>query len=232
MDASYARDRQRKPHLVFRYRCRALIAAQMYRRFGGLSSPRILDLGSADGLAMAETHALLRASESVGIEFAPDLIAHAQLPPGCGLHQGDVTQPHAAAPDGSFDLVTALAVLEHVDHPDELARRVFAALRPGGVFVATCPYPVWDQISGALRLHKDEHHAGAFNKSRFEAFAAAGGLEPLKYQRFMLAPVGFLPYLRIPLSPALSLAADRILAPIPVVNLAMVNQVFVARRPA
>jgi len=233
MDASYARDRLRKPHLVFRYQCRGLIAARMYQRFSGSrTAKRVLDLGSAEGRAMAEVHRLLGAESSVGIEFSPELIALAQLPAGCTLHQGDVTKAHEAAPAGSFDLVTALAVLEHVDDAPALARRVHDSLRPGGIFVATCPFPVWDQISGALRLHKDEHHTGAFNRSKFEAFARAGGLEPVRYQRFMFAPIGFLPYLGVKPSPSFALAVDSVLAPIPLVNLSMVNQVFVARRGA
>jgi len=231
MDAGYARDRARKPHLAFRLRCRALIAARMYRRFAtSTHSPRVLDLGSADGLAMVALHRELHAAESVGIEYAADLIAAANLPGRCSLHRGDVCEPHAAAADGSFDLVTALAVLEHVDNAPALARRVFAALRPGGLFIATCPSPVWDRVSGTLGLHKDEHHTGAFTRARFEAFAASGGLTPVRYQRFMFALVGFLPYARVPVSAAAALRLDAWLAPMPIVNLAMVNQVFVARR--
>lgn len=232
MDASYARDRATKPHLVFRYRCRAEVAARLYERFRAHTNPpRILDFGSADGRALAATHARLAAAESLGIEYDRGLIAHADLPGGCRLVQGDVTKPHDAAPDGSFDLVTALAVLEHVDDAVALARRVFAALRPGGLFVATCPYPLWDVISGTLRLHKDEHHARNYTRARFEEFARLGGLEPLRYQRFMLAPVGFLPYLRLTPPVGAALAIDGVIAPVPVLNLACVNQAFAARRP-
>ncbi len=54
MDASYAADRRSKPHLEFRYKSRALNAANAYRRFGpGVSSPRVLDLGAAEGVTMA-----------------------------------------------------------------------------------------------------------------------------------------------------------------------------------
>jgi SAM-dependent methyltransferase len=232
MDASYARQRRTRPHLAFRWRCRAMIAARMYDRFRPHARPPvILDLGSADGLAMAETHRLLDAARSVGIEYAPDLISHAQLPPRCEILQGDVTQSHPDVPDTSFDLVTALAVLEHVDNSVSLARRVHAALRPGGVFIATCPYPLWDRISGTLRLHRDEHHAVAYTRSRFEAFARAGNLTPLLYRRFMFAPIGFLPYLGLSPSPRAALAIDAVVGAIPIISLACVNQVFVARRP-
>ncbi len=233
MAADYAADRTKKPHLLFRFRCRALIAARMYRRFErSPARPVIADFGAADGRAMLETHRLLDASSSVGVEWAEDLIASAPaLPPGCSLVQGDVTQPNPHITAGTFDCVTALAVFEHIEKPERMAARMFEALKPGGLMIATCPSGIWDRISGAVGLHKDEYHEGEFNKARFEQVARAGGLEPLFYQRFMFAPIGVLPYARIPVSPAFALAVDSVLAPIPIVNLAMVNQVFVARKP-
>jgi SAM-dependent methyltransferase len=233
MDASYAADRVKRPHLIFRYRARAAMAARCFREFGRADGPaRILDLGSADGRAMIELHELLRARESVGVEYAGELIAAAPpMPKGCSLTQGDATKPQAVAAAGSFDLVTALAVLEHLEDPTELMRRAREALRPGGVFVASCPSGLWDRISGSLGLHKDEHHTGDFNRARFESCARAAGLEPLRYRRFMFAPVGFLPYAKVPVPVGLALAIDAVLAPIPLVNLGMVNQIFAARRP-
>lgn len=234
MAADYAEDRTRKPHLVFRFRCRAMIAARMFRRFAeGATADRVADFGAADGRAMAEAHKLLGSSWTVGVEWSPELIRCApEMPFGCTLVQGDVTKPHPKVEPGTFDLVTALAVFEHIAKPEELAARAADALKPGGLMIATCPSGVWDRISGAVGLHKDEYHEGEFNRARFEQVARAGGLEPVCYQRFMFAPIGVLPYAKIPVSPGFALAIDRVLAPIPLVNLAMVNQVFVARKPA
>jgi len=234
MAADYATDRARKPHLIFRFRCRALIAARMFRTYAAnQDAVRIADFGAADGRAMAETHRLLGASWSVGVEWADELIRSAPpMPFGCHLVQGDVTKPNRKVEAGTFDLVTALAVFEHVKEPEKLAARAADALKPGGLLIATCPSGPWDRVSGAVGLHKDEYHEGEFNKARFEAVARAGGLEPVRYERFMFAPIGVLPYANVPVSPGLALAIDRLLATIPLVNLGMVNQVFVARKPA
>jgi hypothetical protein len=105
------------------------------------------------------------------------------------------------------------------------------ALRPGGVFVATCPAGLWDNLSGRLKLHQDEFHATEFDRRRFEEVAQAGGLTPLRYQRFMFAPVGFLPYLRIPVPPGLAGACDACVRALRVFDFGFVNQLFVARRP-
>jgi 2-polyprenyl-3-methyl-5-hydroxy-6-metoxy-1,4-benzoquinol methylase len=238
MDATYAADRVTRPHLAFRYQSRALMAARGFRKWGqgqpvpGEPGPRVLDMGAAEGRTMAEVHRLLGACESIGIEFADSLVAAAgALPRGCKLHQGDVTQPHEAAAPGTFDLVTALAVLEHLDDLDAFGRQVSAALRPGGVFVASCPSPMWDKISGSAGLHKDEHHTCAFDRDTFYAFARRAGLEPLEYRRFMFAPVGFLPYAGIRVSARFAAAVDRALGPLPGMGLMMVNQLFVAKKP-
>ncbi len=233
MDASYARDRLNRPHLVFRYKSRALIAYRLYRKFSRFAhAPRILDMGAAEGRTMAELHRLLGAEESIGIEYAPDLIAAAgDLPDHCRLLRGDVTKPIDELKPGSFELITALAVLEHLDNPAEMAVRVREYLKPGGIFIATCPSPFWDKVSGAVGLHKDEHHTMEFNKQAFTKLALKAGLEPLEYRPFMFAPVGFLPYLKISVPPRLAMRIDALIAPIPILNLMMVNQVFAARRP-
>lgn len=233
MDASYAAGRIKKPHLAFRLRSRALMAADALRRYvPDADKPRLLDLGAAEGAALLETHRLLDARESLGIEYAADLIAAAPtLPSNCRLVEGDVTEPHTAVEVESYDLVTAMAVLEHLAEPVELMRQAYRALRPGGLFVASCPSSVWDNISGALGLHQDEYHEGHFDRARFFALGREAGLEPLEYRRFMWAPIGVLPYARIPVSPQVAARLDGVVRSVRVFNWGFVNQLFVARRP-
>ena len=235
MDSAYSAVRRREAHhLGFRYRSRALSAARAFQRFSPpVDRPRVLDLGAAEGLATLEVHRLLDAQESIGVEFSQDLIDSAgSLPEGVRLVQGDVTRSHESTEEQSFDLVTALAVLEHLDRPSDLLVQARHALKPGGVFVATCPSPFWDKVSGSLKLHQEELHQFDFDRKTFQRFAEQAGLEMLLYQRFMFVWVGLLPYLKISVSPVLADRIDAWLRMPRIFDLLFVNQLFVARAPA
>ena len=68
-------------------------------------------------------------------------------------------------PNASFDVVTLLAVLEHVEAKETLAAETFRVLRNGGRLVATVPHPAVDDILKILVTLKladgmalEEHH--------------------------------------------------------------------------
>jgi len=112
MTGDYSRDRKKKNHLIYRYKSRAYEAARSFEKYTARSSkPNILDFGCADGFALTETHKLLDANLSLGVEYSEDLIKSAgKLPPSCSIIQGDVTKSLDQVKSGNFDLVTALAI--------------------------------------------------------------------------------------------------------------------------
>ena len=232
MTGDYSRDRKKKNHLIYRFKCRAFEAARCCQKYSARSSkPKILDFGCADGFALTETHKLLDANLSLGVEYSEDLIKSAgTLPSSCSIIQGDVTKSLDQVKYGNFDLVTALAILEHLEKPIDLFHRAHDALKPGGLLVATCPSPFWDKISGKFKLHEDEFHAFDFQKSTFYSLASKSGFEGVGYRKFMSAPVGFAPYLKIPMSPRFSHLCDLIIGSFFIFNWTFVNQIFVAQK--
>jgi SAM-dependent methyltransferase len=234
MDREYAAGRRKAPHLKFRYRVRAQLAVDAYReRSAPKESHAVLEMGAADGLTLLAIRDLLGASGRYdGIELSAELLAAVPtLPPGVTIHRGDVMAPPAEIAESSYDLVTALAVLEHLPDPGEALKQALRALKPGGVLVASAPNPPWDHIAGRLGMVADEHHEQELDEAALRRLTAMAGFTRVEFRRFMWAPVGVLPYLKLPVDPARSLKIDRLVSKLRVLDFGFVNQCIVAQKP-
>jgi SAM-dependent methyltransferase len=96
---------------------------------------RVLDIGCGSyPLFLSQT----RFAEKHGI----DRTEGAAAPDGLFLHDHDVSQTGTLPfDDAHFDVVTMLAVFEHLDRPTmaQLASEIFRVLRPGGCYILTTP---------------------------------------------------------------------------------------------
>lgn len=232
MDDSYAKERLRKPHLIFRYKVRAKAVAEAAGRFLDAKKPlKVLDLGSADGLTLIELGRLLSNASFLGIEYSESLLRCVPtLPENMRIVRGDITSLPKEA-EGTYDLVCALAVLEHLEDPKKAVEEAARVLRPGGIFVATCPNPFWEGVSSKLGLLKGDHHSSVLGLGAMGKIAGECGLEVVSKERFMLAPVTFLPYLGLPVSPSGSLRLDKAVSRLVVFGWLFTNQCVIARKP-
>jgi SAM-dependent methyltransferase len=103
---------------------------------------RVLDIGC--GPAVLADPLLERADEYCGIDLSPQMIAHgaarmAGHPRGsrCTLCVGDAEA--LAFPDGSFDAVVALGLLEYLPSYERALSEICRVLRPGGVAALAVP---------------------------------------------------------------------------------------------
>ncbi len=120
---------------------------------GGIMRPRILDVGCAFGhfLSSLPSH-----WERCGIdasEYAINLAAR-RVPDV----QFAISGPDRHPFDGSFDVITAFDVLEHVESLEDMYDWIVGSLRPGGAFVFVVP--VYDGLTGPLirLLDRDPTH--------------------------------------------------------------------------
>ena len=234
LDREYSDGRESKPELQFRLQTRAAILANMIKKYywnsKGLS---ILDFGSAEGKTLMALDRALPGNRIQGLEYSGELIGLAQaLPQNVELMEGDITDPSACLKRGAYDVVSALAVLEHLSDPQQGFDAAYKMLKPRGLLIATCPVPAWDQISSRLGLLKDDQHEVEMNRQRMIQMLQNSGFELLDFHKFMWAPLSFLPYLKVPLSGPMSLNLDRAVASLKIFDCLFVNQIIVGRKPA
>jgi 2-polyprenyl-3-methyl-5-hydroxy-6-metoxy-1,4-benzoquinol methylase len=105
---------------------------------GGASIDTVLDVGCMYGYLLEELRARgAGALHGVEIAEAPARVAEGK---GFTLHQGTIEAYAASAPGGTFDVVFAQHVLEHVGDPSLFLRAAFALLKPGGKLALVVPH--------------------------------------------------------------------------------------------
>jgi 2-polyprenyl-3-methyl-5-hydroxy-6-metoxy-1,4-benzoquinol methylase len=147
---------------------------------------RLLDVGCNDGALFAWLGSRVR--EGVGIDaHAPQCsrLAHVQLIRGSFPDDLPALEP--------FDVITMLAVLEHVPvhRQHAIAGACAELLRPGGLTLITSPAPVADVFLDVMRrlrlihgMDLDQHYG--FDPRHVPGLFGAASLELLLAQRFEL----------------------------------------------
>lgn len=127
------------------HRGRQAIVQRLVGRYAPLPA-RILDVGCGTG---ATTLGLRRFGPVVGMDIGRRAL---EVAGRRGLAVAQASAARLPARSGAFDLVVALDVLEHLEDDVAAAREMWAALRPGGLLVATVPaYPfLWSGHDEAL----------------------------------------------------------------------------------
>jgi 2-polyprenyl-3-methyl-5-hydroxy-6-metoxy-1,4-benzoquinol methylase len=149
------------------------------------SGCRILDIGCHQGEFL--TFLGDRIAPSVGIDplyqAKHELKQHQLLP--WEFHEGMPFE------ENSFDVITLLATLEHMQKKDMVAREVKRLLTPGGRVVITVPDLMVDKILEILLALKlvdgmslDEHHG--FLPEEVPDIFLPEGLKLIKLQKFQL----------------------------------------------
>lgn len=236
LDKQYAHERASKEHLKFRYKQRALVSAWAIKTYLSLGNNfKLVDFGAAEGLTLMELAAALGGGRGkfIGVEYDRSLIESAPpLPENITLLQGDVSSLSEIESD-SVDVVTALAILEHLENPLLALVEAKRILKSGGVFIATSPSPFWDHLSDRV-LPKNTfgggHHMTDMTKKIFRKLGEDAGFEMINFFYFMWAPIGFLPYLKIPVSPRFAWHIDKILNRVFFLKWSFVNQCAVYRK--
>ena len=132
----------------------------------GDPAKRVLDVGCGTGAMLQQ---LDRYGTVDGVDADEDAVRFCK---GRGLDSVRLLENGSLPFDsGTFDLVTALDVIEHIDDDSAMLAEIHRVLRPGGTFLVTVPafQSLWgpqDEIS---------HHSAATGPARLRR-ACRGGL--------------------------------------------------------
>jgi SAM-dependent methyltransferase len=151
---------------------RKILAALIARQAGLPQDARILEIGCGTGhnFEMLKSFGRLDALE---VDEEVRALACERL----GHKIGDAPLPDLpGVPDGCYDLVALLDVLEHVDDRAESLRSIAAKLRPDGRILVTVPAYQWMWSAHDVA----HHHKLRYSKKGLRRDAEAAGLKVLK----------------------------------------------------
>lgn len=119
------------------------------------TTPKIFDVGCGTGANLA---AFKEYGQVFGIDMSTEAIQFCRQR---GLHNLSLSKIEALAylPD-SFDIITALDVLEHIDNDNQAIQELYRSCRPGGLLLITVPAYgfLWSEHDEAL--HHRRRYAG------------------------------------------------------------------------
>jgi ubiquinone/menaquinone biosynthesis C-methylase UbiE len=122
-----------KRRLTFRH-----VMKWLRRAAAGRRNFRMLEVGTGSGFFTTFVEQEFPQAEIAGIEYDPRLVELGQAKvKRAVIEQGNAEE--LLLPDGSFDIVVSLQVIEHLYRPERMLSRVHALLRPGGTFIFTTP---------------------------------------------------------------------------------------------
>jgi SAM-dependent methyltransferase len=160
------------------------IVLDLLRRYSPVPAPRILDVGCGTG-GMSAAYAT--AGPSVGVDTAPEA---AEFCTRRGLPMLLASGAELPIRDRSFDVVSALDVIEHIDDEEGVLREMFRVCRPGGLLLLTVP-----AFNFLWSKHDDlNHHKRRYIRSQLAACVKKAGFEPLvlSYYNALLLPAAVL----------------------------------------
>jgi SAM-dependent methyltransferase len=152
-------------------------------------SARLLEVGSAAGFFLDE--ARQRGYEGVGIEPNAAMAAHARDVLGLDVEVGVLGEVPLAP--GTFDVVCAFHVVEHLEAPRDALRAMHAALRPGGHLLVEVPnaQSAAARRQGAAWQPLDlPYHVGHHGPRSLRTLLAGAGFEVLRVDTIPFALYG------------------------------------------
>jgi ubiquinone/menaquinone biosynthesis C-methylase UbiE len=180
----------RKKNLALKYRLarrtkEVLKGIEEYNRH---KLDSLLDIGTADARMLEMLNNELSVQNAVGIDFSADLL-HTNPNKDLFLVQADaVTLPFK---NNSFDVLVAMAVIEHVTDPSQMMRECWRVIRDEGICILSTPDPFFEHIATKIGHLKEDQHNETFSLSNLKSLVERAGFHIVLAEKFMISPIGF-----------------------------------------
>ena len=155
---------------------RHLITSLLETHYARAGQLQILDIGCGTGAMLDE---LKPFGEVIGADFSPEALQFCVTRGAPGevqkkLARADVRRLPFA--DSTFDVVTAMDIIEHIDDDKTASSEIFRVLKPGGRLLVTVPaFPsLWSEHDEAL------HHFRRYTAPRLKDLFQRVGLRVKK----------------------------------------------------
>lgn len=166
-------------------RTEEIIAA--IKTFKGENVKAMLDVGTADGAMLQEFIKNLEIENAAGLDFSRELLRFGERGKG-SLIQGDAS--NLPFQSNSFDIITAAALIEHVQNPERMLAEFCRVLRKKGICIITTPDPFFENIATKIGHLAKEDHVQTFNLADLRRIMDGANFEILMAEKFMLSPIG------------------------------------------
>lgn len=151
------------------FRGRWAVVEALLSRAGLRAEPRILDAGCGTGGNLAR---YTRLGDATGVDPSPDAVRFCHDRGLESVRQAGLES--LPFPDGSFDLIAATDVIEHIAAEDQALEELRRTAAPNGVMLLTVPAYMW------MWTEEDDnlHHKRRYTKGRLRQAVERAGWEP------------------------------------------------------
>ena len=191
---NYHELRLKKLDYRYRLRRRTQEITNAIKKYSIKEALTVLDVGTADGLMLKALgkRKNINITRSIGLDVSTESFKLNEEK-AFEFVQGDaLILPFK---DGVFDVIIAAAILEHVPDINNTLCEFNRICAINGICIATTPDPLMDKIGTFIGYNKDpELHVQTLTLSTLADLFKSAGFKVLKAEKFMLSPIGLLPF--------------------------------------
>lgn len=186
------------PNYISRRRARGSYRYRLKRRTEEVSSALrslrsgvrldLLDVGCADGKGLSVLKGELSLRRAAGIE--PNFHYLKEREDG-GLLLAAARGEVLPFKGGSFDVLLAMSLVDHLEEPDLFLKESRRVLRAGGLLLLTQVTPFFDRLASSFGIAT--HHRKTFSPAELTALLKGEGFSVRSVRRFALPSHGLLP---------------------------------------